>query len=253
MKLQIPNTFRQRLLARERLLGLWLSTAHPTLAELAGVCGYDWLVVDGEHAPNDIPLLMSQLQALNGSDSAAIGRPPVNDQTLIKQYLDIGFYNLLIPFIESRQEAEYAVAATRYPPEGVRGAAGMTRASAYGTEPDYFKQVNRHIGVILQIESRTGVAAAAEIAGVEGVDGVFIGPSDLSAAYGHLGQPNHPEVQEAIRHIHEVTQAAGKATGILAVVPEDAQRYLDMGVSFVGVGVDLSVFKNGLVGLRKRF
>ncbi len=253
MKLQIPNTFRQKLHARETLLGMWLSTGHPTLAEMASVCGYDWLLVDGEHAPNDIPLLMAQLQAINASDSAAIGRPPENNQTLIKQYLDIGFYNLLIPFIESREQAEYAVAATRYPPQGVRGVAGMTRASAYGTEPDYFKRVNDHIGVILQIESRAGVEAVEEIVATEGVDAVFIGPSDLSAAYGYLGQPNHPDVQKAIRYIHDVATAAGKASGILAVVPEDAKRYIDMGVSFVGVGVDLSVYKNALKGLRSVF
>lgn len=253
MKLQIPNTFRQKLLARETLVGMWLSTANPILAEMAGVCGYDWLLLDGEHAPNDIPLLTSQLQATNASSSAVIGRPPVNDQTLIKQYLDIGFYNLLVPFIESREQAEYAVAATRYPPEGVRGVAGMTRASSYGTEPEYFKRVNEHIGVILQIESRAGVEAVEDIVAVEGVDAIFIGPSDLSAAYGYLGQPQHPEVQQAIRHVHEVTAAAGKASGILAVVPEDAERYIGMGFSFVGVGVDLSLYKNALIGLRGRF
>src|SRR5690606_4777842 len=124
--------------------------------------------------------------------------PIFNDQTLIKQYLDIGFYNLLIPFIESREQAEYAVAATRYPPAGVRGVAGMTRASSYGTEADYFRQVNDHIGVILQIESLAGVEAVEDIVAVDGVDAVFIGPSDLSAAYGYLGQPQHPEVQQAI-------------------------------------------------------
>lgn len=223
------------------------------LAEVAGVCDYDWLLLDGEHAPNDIPLLMAQLQAINASTSAAIGRPPVNDQALIKQYLDIGFYNLLIPFVESGQQAEYAVAATRYPPAGVRGVAGMTRASAYGTEPDYFKRVNEHIGVIVQIESRAGVEAVQDIAAVEGVDAIFIGPSDLSAAYGYLGQPQHPEVQQAIAHVHQVASAAGKASGILAVVPEDAARYIDLGFSFVGVGVDLSVYKNALMSLRKRF
>ncbi|MGO1767124.1 2-dehydro-3-deoxyglucarate aldolase [Advenella sp. S44] len=253
MKKQIPNTFRQRLLARETLAGMWLSTSSPMLAEVAGVCDYDWLLLDGEHAPNDIPLLMAQLQAINASTSAAIGRPPVNDQALIKQYLDIGFYNLLIPFVESGQQAEYAVAATRYPPAGVRGVAGMTRASAYGTEPDYFKRVNEHIGVIVQIESRAGVEAVQDIAAVEGVDAIFIGPSDLSAAYGYLGQPQHPEVQQAIAHVHQVASAAGKASGILAVVPEDAARYIDLGFSFVGVGVDLSVYKNALMSLRKRF
>ena len=253
MKQQIPNTFRQRLLAREILTGMWLSTTSPMLAEVAGVCGYDWLLLDGEHAPNDIPTLMSQLQGINASNSAAIGRPPVNDQVLIKQYLDIGFYNLLIPFVESGQQAEYAVAATRYPPAGVRGVAGMTRASAYGTEPDYFKRVNEHIGVIVQIESRAGVEAVEEIVAVEGVDAIFIGPSDLSAAYGYLGQAQHPEVQQAIAHVHKVATAAGKASGILAVVPEDAARYIDLGFSFVGVGVDLSVYKNALISLRNRF
>src|SRR5690606_16390292 len=253
MKQQIPNTFRQKLLARETLIGTWLSTTSPMLAEVAGVCGYDWLLLDGEHAPNDIPVLTAQLQAINASNSAGIGRPPVNDQTLIKQYLDIGFYNLLIPFIESAEQAAYAVAATRYPPAGVRGVAGMTRASAYGTEVDYFKQVNDHIGVILQIESRAGVEAVEEIVAVEGVDAIFIGPSDLSAAYGYLGQPQHPEVQKAIAHVHNVVAAAGKASGILAVVPDEAERYIQQGFSFVGVGVDLSVHKNALMQLRSRF
>lgn len=253
MKQQMPNTFRQKLLARETVIGTWLSTASPMLAEVAGVCGYDWLVLDGEHAPNDIPTLTAQLQAINSSSSAAIGRPPVNDKTLIKQYLDIGFYNLLIPFIESGDDAEYAVAATRYPPAGVRGVAGMTRASSYGTEPDYFKQVNDHIGVILQIESRAGVEAVEDIVAVDGVDAIFIGPSDLSAAYGYLGQPQHPEVQEAIAHVRKVVSAAGKAMGILAVVPDEAAVYIKQGFSFVGVGVDLSVYKNALISLRGRF
>ncbi len=249
----IPNLFRQKINAKEQLIGLWLSTTNPLIAEMAGMTGYEWLVLDGEHSPADIPLQLQQLQALNGSTSAPVGRPPINEPAIIKQYLDIGFYNLLIPFIESRQEAEQAVAATRYPPVGIRGVAGMVRASGYGATPEFYAHVNDNITVLLQIESRKGVEAVDDIAAVEGVDGIFIGPSDLSAALGHLGNPNHPEVQQTIRHIHERTIAAGKATGILAIQPQDAHRYLEMGFHFVAVGLDLSILKQGMLGLRQQF
>jgi 2-dehydro-3-deoxyglucarate aldolase len=249
----LPNRFRQRILARERLIGFWLSMASHITAELSGLAGYDWLLLDGEHSPNDVPMFLQQLQALQGSDAAAVGRPTVNDPVEIKRLLDIGFYNLLIPFIESAEEARRAVAATRYPPQGMRGVAGLQRSNRYGTVPGYLEKINDNICVLLQIESRAGIAAVDEIAAVEGVDGVFIGPSDLAAALGHLGNPGHPDVQQVIRHLHERVSAQGKAVGILAPVIDDARRYLDMGMHFVAVGTDLGVFKQATFALRETF
>jgi len=253
MTAPLPNRFRQRILARERVIGFWLSMSSHITAELAGLAGFDWLLLDGEHSPNEVPMFLQQLQALQGSSSAAVGRPSWNNPVEIKRLLDIGFYNLLIPFIESADDARRAVAATRYPPQGIRGVAGLQRSNRYGTLPDYLNAINDNICVLLQIESRPGIAAVDEITAVEGVDGVFIGPSDLAAALGHLGNPGHPEVQEAIAHLHARVSAQGKAVGILAPVAADAQRYLDMGMNFVAVGTDLSVFKQGVFGLRQAF
>ncbi|CAB3844206.1 5-keto-4-deoxy-D-glucarate aldolase [Achromobacter dolens] len=249
----LPNRFRQRILARERLIGFWMCMSSHITAEVAGLADFDWLLLDGEHSPNTVPMFLQQLQALQGSASAAIGRPTWNDPVEIKRLLDIGFYNLLIPFIESEDDARRAVAATRYPPQGIRGVAGMQRSNRYSTVPDYLKTINDNICVLLQIESRPGIEAVDAIAAVEGVDGVFIGPSDLAAALGHLGNPGHPEVQEAIRHLYQRVTAQGKAVGILAPVQADARRYLDMGMHFVAVGTDLGVFKQATFALREAF
>ncbi|SAI56333.1 alpha-dehydro-beta-deoxy-D-glucarate aldolase [Bordetella ansorpii] len=249
----IPNRFRQRILARERQIGLWMSLTSHITAEVASLANFDWMLFDGEHSPNDIPLFVQQLQAVQGSASAAVGRPSWNDPVEIKRMLDIGFYNLLIPFVESEDDARRAVAATRYPPAGIRGVAGLQRSNRYGTVPDYLRDVNDNICVLVQIESRAGVDAVDQIAAVEGVDGVFIGPSDLAAALGHLGNPGHPEVQDAIKHLHARITAQGKAVGILAPVAADARRYLDMGMHFVSVGTDLTLFKQAVFNLREAF
>ncbi|KAG1254625.1 hypothetical protein G6F68_010758 [Rhizopus microsporus] len=236
MNSPLPNRFRQRILARERLIGFWMCMSSHITAELVGLADFDWLLLDGEHSPNEVPMFLQQLQALQGSASAAVGRPSWNDPVQIKRLLDIGFYNLLIPFIESEADARLAVAATRYPPQGIRGVAGAQRSNRYGTVPDYLQTINDNICVLLQIESRPGIDAVDEIASVEGVDGVFIGQSDLAAALGHLGNPGHPEVQEAIRHLHQRVTAQGKAVGILAPVHADARRYLDMGQGCPALG-----------------
>jgi len=222
-------------------------------AELAGLANFDWLLIDGEHSPNEISLMLQQLQALQGSASAAIGRPSWNDPVEIKRMLDIGFHNLLIPFIETADQARLAVAATRYPPQGMRGVAGLQRSNRYGTEPNYLKTINDNICVLLQVESRAGVEAIDEIAAVDGVDGVFIGPSDLAAGLGHLGDPNHPEVQDAIRYVCDRVSLQDKAVGTLAPVASDARRYLDMGMHFVAVGTDLGVFKQSVFALKDAF
>ncbi|MCO5124223.1 MAG: 2-dehydro-3-deoxyglucarate aldolase [Rhizobacter sp.] len=238
-----PNRFRQRLQAGERLIGCWMSLGTPVTTEVVGIAGFDWLLLDAEHAPNDVLTLIPQLMALKDSPSAPIVRPPWNDTVIIKRLLDAGFYNFLIPFVESAAQARAAVAATRYPPQGVRGISVSQRSNRYGSVPDYLKRVNDQIAVVVQIENRAGVAAAAEIAAVDGIDCLFIGPSDLAAAYGHIGELNHPEVQQAIAQVHAAAQAAGKPTGILASVEADARRYLDMGLSFIAVGSDLGVLR----------
>jgi 2-dehydro-3-deoxyglucarate aldolase len=248
-----PNTFKQRLVAGERLIGCWCSLASPITTEVLGVAGFDWLLLDGEHAPNDVTTFVPQLMALKDSPSAPVVRPSWNNPVELKRLLDAGFYNFLIPFVESADEAARAVAATRYPPLGFRGISVSQRSNRYGTVPDYFTQINEHICVMVQIESRKGVAAAAEIAATTGVDGIFVGPSDLAAGYGHLGQPNHPDVQAAMAQVFDAAKASGKAIGILAPIEADARRYLELGATFVAVGSDLGVFRSGTQALRDKF
>ena len=248
-----PNTFKQQLLAGQRLIGCWCSLASPIATEVLGVAGFDWILLDGEHSPNDAITFVPQLMALKDSRSAPVVRPSSNNTVEIKRLLDAGFYNFLIPMVHGADDAAFAVAATRYPPEGVRGVSVAQRGNRYGTVPNYFQDINRHISVMVQIESPQGVAAAAEIAATPGVDGVFVGPSDLAATYGHLGNAAHPEVQAAIAHIFAAAKQAGKASGILAPVEADARRYMDMGASFVAVGSDLGVFRSATQALKDRY
>ncbi len=238
-----PNRFRQDLLAGKTQIGCWVSLGSAISTEVLGVAGFDWLLLDAEHAPNDVLNLIPQLMALKDSPSAPVVRPPWNDTVVIKRLLDAGFFNFLIPFVESAEQARCAVAATRYPPQGVRGVSVSQRGNRYGAQADYFSAVNDQIAVIVQIESRAGVAAAAEIAAVDGVDCLFVGPSDLAAGFGHFGQPNHPEVQGAIASVLAAARAAGKPTGILSPAEADARRYLAQGLTFVAVGSDLGVLR----------
>lgn len=250
---KVINEFRQKILARETMIGFWSNMTSSVTIEIAGLADYDWILLDGEHAPTSLPLLMAQLQTLNGCSASVVGRPAENNAVIIKQLLDIGFYNLLIPFVESGDDARKAVSATRYPPQGIRGVAGAHRSNRYGTIANYNEVINDNVCVLLQIESVPGIEAFDEIVAVEGVDGIFIGPSDLSAALGHLGNPNHPDVQRTIRDLHDRAQAAGKATGILAPIEADAKRYLEWGFNFVAVGTDLGIFKQAVFNLRDAF
>ena len=248
-----PNRFRADLLAGKRLIGCWCSLANPISTEVLGIAGFDWLLLDGEHAPNDVTTLVPQLMALKDSPSAPVVRPSWNDVVEIKRLLDSGFYNFLIPFVQSAEEAQRAVAATRYPPQGIRGVSVAQRSNRFGTVAGYFEGINEQICVMVQIESGRGVDAAAAIAAVDGVDGLFIGPSDLAAGLGHLGNPNHPEVQQAMAKVFAGAKAVGKAIGILAPVEADARRYMDMGATFVAVGSDLGVFRSGTQALRDKY
>jgi 2-dehydro-3-deoxyglucarate aldolase len=249
----IPNRFRQALLARERLIGCWASLASPISSEVLGYSGFDWLLIDGEHAPNELGTLMLQLMALKDSPSAAVVRPQWAEPVLLKRLLDLGVYNFLMPFVESAEQASLAVAATRYPPQGIRGIAIAQRSNRYGHVADYFERINENIAVLVQIESRPAVDAVEEIVRVEGVDALFIGPSDLSASLGHFGKPHHPEVQAAMTHVLGVAKAHGKAVGILSGVEADCRRYLDMGMTVVAVGMDVVLLRNASRELCERF
>ncbi|MDB5871459.1 MAG: 2-dehydro-3-deoxyglucarate aldolase [Ramlibacter sp.] len=248
-----PNSFRASLRQGKRLIGCWCSLANPITTEVLGLAGFDWLLLDAEHSPNDVGSLIPQLMALKDSASAPVVRPPFNEPVVIKRLLDAGFHNFLIPFVESAQEARDAVAATRYPPQGIRGVSVAQRNNRYGTVPDYFRIANDNMTVLVQIESVAGVAAAAQIAAVDGVDGLFVGPSDLAAGLGHIGNANHPDVQAAMEQIFTAAKAHGKPVGILAPVEADARRYLAQGASFVAVGSDLGVFRSGTQALADRY
>lgn len=248
-----PNRFRQDLLAGKRLIGCWSALGNPITTEVLGLAGFDWILLDTEHAPNDVLTLIPQLMALKDSASAPVVRPAWNDTVLIKRLLDAGFYNFLVPFVQSAAEARAAVAATRYPPEGVRGVSVAQRSNRYGTVPDYLKVINGNIAVVVQIENQAGVDAADEIAAVDGVDGLFVGPSDLAAALGHLGNPNHPDVQAAMKLVFAAAARHGKASGILAPVEADARRYLEQGVTFVAVGSDLGAFRGATQALHDKY
>jgi 2-dehydro-3-deoxyglucarate aldolase len=248
-----PNAFRRDLQAGKTLIGCWAALASNLTTEILGYAGFDWILIDGEHAPNDYTTFISQLQALKDSPSAPIVRPQWQDPVVIKRLLDIGFYNFLIPFIETPEQATRAVAATRYPPQGFRGVGTNHRSNKFATIPDYFERINDEICVTVQIESKQGVENAAAIAAVDGVDALFIGPSDLSAAYGVMLKPSHPEVQAAIRQILEGARKHGKACGILAPVEADARKYLELGMTFVAVGGDTGLFKNATHSLAQKF
>lgn len=248
-----PNKFKAALAAHQIQIGCWSALANPISTEVLGLAGFDWLVLDGEHAPNDISTFIPQLMALKGSQSAPVVRVPTNEPVIIKRLLDIGFYNFLIPFVETQEEAAQAVASTRYPPEGIRGVSVSHRANMFGTIPDYFAQSNSNITILVQIESQQGVDNVDAIAATEGVDGIFVGPSDLAAAFGHLGNAGHPDVQRAIQHIFARAKAHGKPCGILAPVEADARRYLEWGATFVAVGSDLGVFRSATQKLADAF
>ncbi|HXE40475.1 MAG TPA: 2-dehydro-3-deoxyglucarate aldolase [Azonexus sp.] len=248
-----PNRFKQDLLAGKKLIGCWASLANPITTEILGLAGFDWLLLDGEHSPNDLNSFVLQLMALKDSPSAPFVRPQWNDAVVIKRLLDAGFYNFLIPFVETAEEAQRAVAATRYPPHGIRGVSVAMRSNHYGTVKDYQNVINGNIVVTVQIESRKAVESIDEICAVDGVDAVFIGPSDLAAGYGYIGNPAHPEVQAAMAYVIDRAKSAGKPVGILAPAEADARRYLEMGVTMVAVGSDQGLFRAATQGLRDKF
>jgi 4-hydroxy-2-oxoheptanedioate aldolase len=222
-------------------------------AEVIADAGFDWILIDTEHAPNELPMVFSQLQALVGGTAAPVVRPAWNDMVLMKRLLDIGVQNFLVPYVQTAEEARAAVAATRYPPQGIRGVAVTHRANRYGRVKDYFKRANDEICVLLQIETGTALKNLETIAAVEGVDGLFIGPSDLAAALGHLGDNGHPEVRAAIEDAFKRIRKAGKAPGILAPVEADARHWLSLGCVVLAVGSDAGLLARHSEELAAKF
>jgi 4-hydroxy-2-oxoheptanedioate aldolase len=247
------NAFKHDLAAGKLQIGLWSSLCSSIAAEIIGDSGFDWILLDTEHSPNEIPDLVGQLQALQAGKTTPIIRPAWNDAVLVKRALDIGTQSLLFPYVQNVEEARRAVAATRYPPQGIRGVSVAARASRYGRTPGYLGKANAEICVLLQVETRSALNEIEAIAKVEGVDGVFIGPSDLAASLGHLGNPQHADVQKAIEDAVKRLKAVGKPAGILTGNEEEARRYIDWGYLFVAVGADVGLLAKNADALAKRF
>lgn len=234
------NPFKAALARGERQIGCWAGFADPYATELLATAGFDWLVIDGEHAPNDLPTITRQLQALHGYDSHAVVRLPMGEAWAIKQVLDAGAQTLLIPLVESAEEAATLVRAMRYPPVGIRGSgAALARASGFSSIPDYTKTANDQMCLLVQVETVAGLDALDDILTVEGVDGVFIGPSDLAADMGYLGAKSDAPVQDAIRDALGRIAASGKPAGCLSTDHDQARQYVDWGAQFIAVGIDV--------------
>ena len=241
------NTLKSNLAAGKLQTGVWLTLANPIAAEIAGRAGFDWCLIDAEHGPNDIPLILSQLQALAGTPAQAVVRVPIGQDWVLKQVLDLGAQTIMVPMVNTGADAARAAAAMRYPGAGVRGmGAALARASRYGEIVDYVASANDQICLIAQVESRTAIENIDAIAGTQGVDCVFIGPADLSADMGFPGNPDHPEVQAAIDHAITRITAAGKAAGIISFDPAQFAGLAQKGVTFLGAGSDSLLLQQAL-------
>ncbi len=248
------NDFKQALREGQVQIGLWQGLGNPYTAEICAGMGFDWLLFDGEHAPNDIPALLAQLQAAAPYSTHPIARLPIGLTWMVKQYLDIGFTTLLIPLVDTAEQAAELVKAVRYPPQGVRGiGSSLIRASRWNRIPAYLDDADDHICLLLQVETREGLRNLDAIAATEGVDGVFIGPADLSASMGHRGNPNHPDVKTAIEDAIVRIRKAGKAAGTLAADETLAKHYLTLGCLFIGVGTDVGLLVRGGHELLRKF
>jgi len=251
------NTFKQALYDRKAQIGFWLGLANPMVTEICVGAGFDWVLLDGEHSTNDLGTLMAQLQVIAGyPHTHAVARVPVGHghvgTTLIKQYLDLGVQSILVPMVDTAEQAQALVKAVRYPPYGIRGMGGA-RASRWGRIPKYAHEANDEICLLVQVETQEGLNNIEAIASVEGVDGVFIGPSDLSASLGHVGEQNHPVVRAAIEDAFAKILKAGKAPGFLTLDENLSKHYLSLGGVFMAVGTDGALLARQTEALYQRF
>jgi 4-hydroxy-2-oxoheptanedioate aldolase len=254
MTLSNVNPFKTALRAGRTQIGMWLALANTYTAEICATAGFDWLLIDGEHAPNDIRSILGQLQVLAAYPAAPVVRATTGDSVLIKQLLDIGAQTLLIPMVETVEQAQKLVAAVRYPPRGIRGiGASISRVSRWLAFPDYLANGEDEICLLVQIESELGLKNIAEIAAVDGIDGLFLGPSDLAASLGHRGNPGHADVVAAIENGIARILKAGKPAGLLTPDERLARRYIELGATFVAVGTEATLLANSVRALAKNF
>lgn len=255
MSLRVSTTFREAIRASQRpLVGMWVCSSSPLVAEICAGSGLDWLLIDMEHAPNGLESVLAQLHAVAAYPIVPLVRVPGYLPVMIKQVLDLGAQNLLMPMIETAEQAEAAVRSVRYPPRGVRGVgSALARSARWNRVDGYLLDADRHVSLLVQIESVAGVDNAAEIASVDGVDGVFVGPSDLAASMGLIGQQTHPDVVAAVRRAFAGVTSAGKPVGVNAFDPAAAADYLDAGASFVLVGADVAMLARGSEALAAHF
>src|SRR5438034_4988644 len=247
------NTFKKAIREGRPQIGLWCSSCSNVTAEVIAGAGFDWVLIDTEHAPNELPMVLTQLQAMAGGTAAPVVRPAWNDLVLIKRILDAGAQNLLVPYVQTVEEARAAVAATRYPPQGVRGVATIHRANRFARIKDYYAKANQEIGLLVQVETDKAVQNLEAIAAVDGIDGIFIGPSDLAASLGHLGNSGHPEVRLVIEQAIKRIVKTGKAACILAPIEADARHWLALGCTIVAVGSDLNLLARKSEELAAKF
>ena len=248
-----PNAFKRGLASGKPQIGLWCSLASPIGAEILGDAGFDWLLIDTEHAPNDPFTVMQLLQAIQGSDTPVVVRVAWNDAVLIKRLLDVGVTSVLVPFVQNEDEAAQAVKAVRYPPRGVRGVATNARATRFGRIADYAQKADAEMCVLVQAETLDAAKRIEAMAKVDGVDGIFIGPADLSASMGYLGQPRHPAVMEVIVDAIKRIRKAGKSAGFLTGNVDDAKAIIAAGANFCAVGSDAGLLVNATDALVKTF
>lgn len=255
MPLRLAPTFREHLAGAGRpLVGMWVCSGSPLVAEICAGAGLDWLLIDMEHSPNGLESVLGQLQAVAPYPVTAVVRVPTCDTVVIKQVLDLGAQNLLVPMVSSAAEAQVAVEAVRYPPRGRRGVgSALARSARWSRVEGYLEHADEHVSLFVQVETVAGVEAAAEIAAVDGIDGVFVGPSDLAASMGLLGQQSHPDVVAAVHRTFEAVRGAGKPVGVNAFVADVARSYLTDGAAFVLVGADVTLLARGSEALAATF
>lgn len=247
------NPFRTALSAGRPLVGFWTMLNSSDALEGLGLCGFDWILIDGEHTPLTVQDAVAHLRALATSPTVPIVRLPWNDAVLMKQYLDAGVTTVMLPYVQSAQEAQAAASSMRYPPRGTRGVAGMTRASRYGRTPGYNQNADGGLYLIAQVETLAALERLEEIASVDGVDAVFFGPADLAASMGLLGQPDHPDVVALIQSALPRVRAIGKHAGVLSPSPATSEEHLRAGFDFVSVGSDMATLFRGADELSARF
>jgi 4-hydroxy-2-oxoheptanedioate aldolase len=253
--MQLPqNPFKEALRGARVQIGLWHGLFHPYVTELLAGTGFDWICIDAEHSPSSPTNLLAQLQAIAPYPTQPVVRTVSDDVALIKQYLDIGAQTLLVPMVETAEQAARVVAATRYPPKGLRGVgSSLARASRWNQVSEYLQRCEEQICVLVQVESVTGLRNLTSIATTDGVDGVFFGPSDLAASMGLLGRSGEPKVQQAISDGIGTVCRAGKAAGVLTVDPAMARKYLDAGATFIAVGLDTTLLVRAATDLAGQF